>query len=198
VAEGIAEATGDFVLLGWQVFPPYGSVDTSEGLGFLDSLSDQLLTGALTFSSADSLVSEYGGKASPLTLPSIPTVASEFGDISFFLGHPTQQALFRLMHHAYNTAKLTGEGVLVDVALAMAQWDILALVHRLLVSGSSGPEPAYLAPLQWKRLGSDGTIGHLWGAYEAFVRYATSPKHDLGGTRPETRTDAPSPQLVSS
>jgi len=168
--ERVLQSAGEVVLLGWQVLPLNGHDEYNTGLALLEQLPSRLLAHDVRFISVTEVISRYGELASPLPLPALPAVSTEFGDLSFFFGHATQQHLFRLMHHAYSIAKLTRNDELVDLSLELAQWDILGLVHRLEVSNGKGSEPGYLTPSQWQNLGREGTISELLKVYESFVR----------------------------
>ncbi len=174
-AQRVARTEGEFVMLGWRIPPPNGWANVVRQLAFLHRLFEELLGSGLEFVPAYELLQRHGQRVSTLPLPAAPVVAAEFGDISYFLGHPEQQKVFLLMRQAYAAATLTRSRELMDLSVELAQWDILELLHRLLVSGSShSVEPGYLPPLAWPRLGPGGVTAEIRRVYEGFIDAVTS------------------------
>ncbi len=173
VAQEVAGSAGDVALLGWEVHRVDGGIDGARVLAFLEQLSHELLTRGVGFSSIGEVTSRCGGNCSPLPLPSIPAVASEVGSMGFFLGHPIQRTIFGLMGQAYSAARLTESEDLVDIALELAQLDILGLVNRLLISNGHRQEPFYLTPAQWSRLGVGGVLAAVPEVYATFIQGIT-------------------------
>src|SRR5260370_35231543 len=66
------------------------------------------------------------------------------GGREFFLGNPAQQGLFRLMHHAYSKARLTGDPRLIELPRWLWQSDNLHLIQWF---GRSVPTPEVRANL---------------------------------------------------
>ncbi|TAK32494.1 MAG: hypothetical protein EPO21_15085 [Chloroflexota bacterium] len=172
IAEGITDQPGPIAVLGWRV--PNVSSGSSpmdgDGPALLRQLAESLLDGQISFVRLRDLLDGDGDACRPLPLPTTPAPAAEFGDISYFLGHPTQQSLFRLMQQSYSIASLSKNQEIVEMAMELAQWDVLELVHRLLISGGACQEPSYLSPTQWNALGRDGVLWALHQTYETFVR----------------------------
>ena len=90
--------------------------------------------------------------------------------MEFFLGNQAQQGVFRLMHHAYNKARLTGNPALIDLSRWLLQSDKLHLIQWF---GRSGPEAevsAYFTPDEWWELGGQGIIREEQRVYLNFIR----------------------------
>lgn len=172
IAEGILDQPGPIAVLGWRV-PNISSgpaVIDAGGPALLRQLAESLLAQQIAFVRLGEMLDGDGDGCRPLPLPITPAPSAEFGDMSYFLGHPTQQSLFRLMQQSYSIASLSKNPELVEMALELAQWDVLELVHRLLISNGSCQEPSYVAPDQWYALGRDGVLWSLHETYETFVR----------------------------
>ena len=75
--------------------------------------------------------------------------------MEFFLGNPSQEAIFRLMHSVLHKARLTGDRTLLDLALWLLQSDNLHLIQWAGRSGSEAEVSAYFTPDEWWDLGPD-------------------------------------------
>ena len=110
-------------------------------------------------------VSEYG-----------TTWAGE-GSMEFFLGNSAQQGVFRLMHHVYSKARLTGDPRLIEIARWLLQSDNLHLIQWYGKSGPAAEVSAYFTPDEWWELGAHGIIREHQRVYLNFIRaldeYAT-------------------------
>lgn len=169
VAQQVAESEGDCVLLGWQVPSCADQRVVEGGLRFLERLCSELLSRDVEFIDVKRLVDGKLFSSSSLPLTAMPAVSAEYGSLSYFLGHPVQQSILGLMHQAYSVAQLTGNEEVVEHALDLAQWDLLSLVHRLLMSNGHGQEPSYLTAEQWNRLGGNAVIGEIHKVMENFI-----------------------------
>lgn len=69
------------------------------------------------------------GRSHRLPLPVFPASWAGSGGLDFFLGNGVQQAVFQLMLHAYNKARLTRDRRILDVALWFLQSDHLHLIQ---------------------------------------------------------------------
>jgi len=74
------------------------------------------------------------------------------------------------MQQCYSIASLSKNQEIVEMAMELAQWDVLELAHRLLISDRGCQEPSYLTPDQWNALGRDGVLWALHDTYQTFVR----------------------------
>ena len=90
--------------------------------------------------------------------------------MEFFLGNPAQQGLFRLMHHAYSKARLTGDPRLIEIARWLLQSDNLHLIQWFGRSGSAAEVSAYFTPDEWWELGAPGIIREQQRVYLNFIR----------------------------
>ena len=103
-------------------------------------------------------VSEYG-----------TTCAGE-GGMEFFLSNQAQQDVFRLMHHAYSKARLTGDPALMDFAKWLLQSDGLHLIQWFGRTGVEAEVSAYFTPSEWWELGGHGIIREQQQVYLNFIR----------------------------
>src|SRR6266581_2425060 len=92
------------------------------------------------------------------------------GGVEFFLGNSAQLAVFQLMHHAYNKARLTGKPELLNLALWLLQSDNLHLIQRFGRVGQEAEVSAYFTPREWWSLGPIGIITELQQVYKNFIR----------------------------
>ena len=115
-------------------------------------------------------VADLGPSAHEAPVSEYGTTWAGEGGMEFFLGNHAQQGVFRLMHHAYSKAKLTGDPVLIDLAKWLLQSDNLHLIQWF---GRSGPEAevsAYFTPSEWWELGGLGIIREQQQVYLNFIR----------------------------
>ncbi|MCL5960967.1 MAG: hypothetical protein M1358_16975 [Chloroflexi bacterium] len=169
IAEEVAKTDGEYVLLGWQVPSPSSQDTTRCGLTFLERLCDELFRRGIEFIDLRKWMNNGRLSSTNLMLPTTPVVSSEYGSLSFFLGHPAQRAVFGLMRQAYSVAQLTRKEEIVGQALDLAQWDLLSLIHRILISNGHRKEPCYLTPEQWRQLEGDNVVGEIHKAFENFI-----------------------------
>jgi alpha-amylase len=90
--------------------------------------------------------------------------------MEFFLGNEAQQGLFRLMHHAYSKAKLTGDPRIVEIAKWLLQSDNLHLIQWFGRWGSEAEVSAYFTPDEWWELGAIGILREQQRVYINFIR----------------------------
>lgn len=173
LADRIVEYPTDFLLLGWQVGLPSGKASYGNDWAILERLFYEIVERGIRLPNVDNILSRGNNLYPALQLPSIPALSSDFGNMFYFLGHPTQQEVFCLMRQAFSIAKLTRCEPLVEMAIRMAQWDILGLLHHLTVSNGNGSLPHYFAPVVWSRLGVDDVVPHLRQLYEHFIQKVT-------------------------
>ncbi len=157
------------MLLGWRVPSPASQETIEGGLKFLECLCGEMARREMEFFDVKKRLNGGRMSSTSLPLPATPAVAAEYGSMAYFLGHPAQQEIFALMHQAYSVAQLTRNELVIEQSLDLAQWDILSLVHRLLMSNGHRKEPAYLTPEQWGQLGGERIVGEIQRAIESFV-----------------------------
>ena len=170
-ADWIAKANGSFVMVGWdyETFGEHHREDT-EIFEFLKQLPQQLKQRGVEFLLPSKAIARYGGEAGHLPVPDYPTTWAGTGGVEFFLSNTAQQAIFQLMHHAYNKAVLTGDPEIIDLALWLLQSDNLHLIQWFGRMGSEAEVSAYFTPQEWWQLGPVGIITELQNVYKNFIR----------------------------
>ena len=78
--------------------------------------------------------------------------------MDFFLGNSAQQTVFQLMGYLYNTALLTENPDLLDLAIWLAQSDNLHLIQWFGRRGAEANVSTYFTPNEWWDLGANGII----------------------------------------
>jgi alpha-amylase len=97
--------------------------------------------------------------------------------MDFFLGNPAQQAVFQLMLHAYNSARLTGDERVLDLAEWLAQSDNLHLIQWFGRSGAEAEVSAYFTPQEWWSLGAERIVREIQAVYTNFVHALGAEPH---------------------
>ncbi|CAB1127634.1 Glyco_hydro_57 domain-containing protein [Candidatus Hydrogenisulfobacillus filiaventi] len=169
-AHWIADTPGDFVMVGWD-FETFGEHHRRESgiFEFMRHLPESLAAAGVRTRTLSEVIARHPAAEDPLPPPVETATWAGIGDISFFLGNPAQERVFRLMHHAYHTAVLNGDPELVDLALWLLQSDHLHLIQWY---GRFGPEAevsAYFTPDEWWPLGNQGIVNEIARVYEQFV-----------------------------
>ena len=170
-AAWLREAEGEFVFIGWD-FETFGE-HHARGTGIFDfmrRLPHELAVRGAEFITPSEALARWSDQAFDLPLPVFPTTWAGSGGIEFFLGNSAQQALFQLMFHTLEVAKLTGHPDLVDLALWLAQSDNLHLIQWF---GRAGPEAEvsmYFTPREWWDLGPDRIIVEQQRVYQNVLR----------------------------
>jgi alpha-amylase len=171
-ATDIRKAWGDFAFIGWdfETFGEHHNVDTGI-FDFMRALPGELVKQGVSCLLPSEAVQRFGQAELPdLPLPEFGTTWAGSGGLEFFLGNPSQQAIFRLMHSVLGKARLTGNQTLLDLALWLLQSDNLHLIQW---AGRSGPEAevsAYFTPDEWWDLGPDKILTEQQRVYTNFVR----------------------------
>jgi alpha-amylase len=141
------------------------------------SLAKQLKKQKVRMMRASEAVAELGDRSYELPINEYGTTWAGEGGMEFFLGNDAQQGLFRLMHHAYSKARLTGDARLVEIAKWLLQSDNLHLIQWFGRSGGEAEVSAYFTPDEWWELGSLGILREQQRVYINFIRaldeYAT-------------------------
>jgi alpha-amylase len=169
-AHWLREARGDFVFLAWdyETFGEHHSRDTGifEFLRWLPAEVRRRKMGFLTPSEA---LAKYGDRTYELPLPAFPSTWAGSGGMEFFLGNGAQQAIFQLMLNVYNTALLTRDPKILDLALWLLQSDNLHLIQWFGRGGSEAEVSAYFTPDEWWSLGPGGIIWEQQQVYRNFL-----------------------------
>jgi alpha-amylase len=171
-AQHLRSTWGDFVFIGWdfETFGEHHSVDTGI-FDFMRALPGQLKRRGVRCLTPGEAVDEFGRSSLPdLPLPEFGTTWAGSGGMEFFLGNPSQQAIFRLMHSVLHKARLTGNRTLLDLALWLLQSDNLHLIQWAGRSGSEAEVSAYFTPDEWWDLGPDRILTEQQRVYTNFVR----------------------------
>ena len=167
IARQIKEASGDFVLLGWDINTPRAYDKQSGLVSTLSQLCEELDSLGVNFSTVSEVAMKFSSRARRLTLPAFTSNRIE-GGMEYLLNSETQQWIFQLMHHAYNMAKLSKNEDLIDIALWLAQIDNL----KLAASFSSGLKPDCYRSSYWEWLSPDELLQELGRVYANFIKAA--------------------------
>lgn len=167
-ADWIANTWGDFVLLGWD-FETFGEHHRQDSgiFQFMRALPTELARRRVVTFTPSALIERYGSAdcANHLPLPIFPTTWAASGGMEFFLGNSAQQAIFQLMGYVYDTAQLTENPDLLDVAIELAQSDNLHIIQWYGQSGSQAEVSAYFTPNEWWGLGPERIISEQQQVY---------------------------------
>lgn len=154
-ARWIAQAEGDFILLGWD-FETFGEhhAHASGIFEFMQALPDELGRHGVATRTPGELIESFAeDRTCPLPLPVHPTTWSQAPGYGTYFDHEPQQALFQLMLDVYNRARLTENPDLLDLAIWLAQLDNFHYVQW------PGPQIATsVTPYEWWNLGAHGLL----------------------------------------
>jgi len=169
-ARWLRDARGDFVFLAWdyETFGEHHSRDTGI-FDFLRWFPREVRRTGMGFLTPSEALSKYADRCYHLPLPAFPSTWAGSGGMEFFLGNSAQQAIFQLMLHVYNTALLTGDARIVDLALWLLQSDNLHLIQWFGRGGSEAEVSAYFTPDEWWSLGPGGIIWEQQQVYRNFL-----------------------------
>jgi alpha-amylase len=169
-AHWLKEARGDFVFLAWdyETFGEHHSKDTGI-FEFLRWLPSEVKRRGMGFLTPSEAIAKYGDQSYDLPLSAFPSTWAGSGGMEFFLGNSAQQAVFQLMLHCYNTAVLTKNPELEDLALWLLQSDNLHLIQWFGRGGSEAEVSAYFTPDEWWDLGPGGIIWEQQQVYRNFL-----------------------------
>ncbi len=170
-AHWVRECWGDLVTLGWdfETFGEHHRVDTGI-LEFLRALPAQLRRRKVRMLLPSEAISELADPRYELLISEYGTTWAGEGGMEFFLGNPAQQGVFRLMHHAYSKARLTGDPTLIELAKWLLQSDNLHLIQWFGRFGSEAEVSAYFTPDEWWELGGHGIVREQQQVYLNFIR----------------------------
>ncbi len=169
-ADWIASCDGDFVFVGWdfETFGEHHWADTGI-FDFMRALPHELRRRGVELLTASEAVDRFGDSADHLPLPAFNSTWAGDGGVGFFLGNSVQQAIFQLMHHAYNQALLSEDEELIRLAVALMQSDTLHMTQWFGRSDDQAAVSAYFTPRQWWPLGPDGIVWHIQQVYKNFI-----------------------------
>jgi alpha-amylase len=167
----VRDCWGDVVTLGWdfETFGEHHRKDTGI-FEFARALNAQLKKRKVRMMLPTEAISELDEPRYEIAVSEYGTTWAGEGGMEFFLGNPAQQGLFRLMHHAYSKARLTGDPRLIEIARWLLQSDNLHLIQWFGRSGSAAEVSAYFTPDEWWKLGGPGIIREQQRVYLNFIR----------------------------
>jgi alpha-amylase len=167
----VRDSWGDVVTLGWdfETFGEHHRMDTGI-FGFTRALNTQLKKRKVRMMLPSEAVAELDEPRYEIPVNEYGTTWAGEGGMEFFLGNSAQQGLFRLMHHAYSKARLTGDPRLIEIARWLLQSDNLHLIQWFGRSGPAAEVSAYFTPDEWWELGPNGIIREQQRVYLNFIR----------------------------
>jgi alpha-amylase len=170
-ARWLRESWGDLVTLGWdfETFGEHHRLDSGI-FEFMRGLNPQLRKHKVRMMLPSEAIAELGQASRDVPINEYGTTWAGDGGMEFFLGNPAQQGVFRLMHHAYSKARLTGDPMLLELARWLLQSDNLHLIQWYGRVGSQAEVSAYFTPDEWWALGSNGIIREQQRVYLNFIR----------------------------
>jgi alpha-amylase len=167
----VRETWGDLVTLGWD-FETFGEHHREDSgiFEFVRALNTQLRKRKVRMMLASEAVAELADRRYEVPINEYGTTWAGDGGMEFFLGNSAQQGVFRLMHHAYSKARLTGDPTLIDIAKWLLQSDNLHLIQWFSRWGSDAEVSAYFTPDEWWQLGGLGILREQQRVYLNFIR----------------------------
>lgn len=149
-ARWISQASGDFVLLNWDLETLGEHQAHSTGIfEFMAALPDELARHDVALRTPGEIIDRYAGeRAYYLPLPIHPPTWSEMLGLESWSGYEPQRELFQLLRDIYNLARLTENPDLLNLAIWLTQADSFRLLqfpgYQLATS---------VTPQEWWRLG---------------------------------------------
>ncbi len=167
----VGDAWGDVVTLGWdfETFGEHHRLDTGI-FKFVRALNTQLKKRKVRMMLPSEAITELDDPLYEIHVNEYGTTWAGEGGMEFFLGNSAQQGLFRLMHHAYSKARLTGDPRLIEIARWLLQSDNLHLIQWFGRAGPAAEVSAYFTPDEWWELGPNGIIREQQRVYLNFIR----------------------------
>src|SRR5260370_5485609 len=150
----VRDCWGDIVTVGWD-FETFGEHHRRDSgiFEFIRTLHTQLRRRKVHMMLPSEAIAELGDSGYEAPVSEYGTTWAGAGGMEFFLGNHAQQGIFRLMHHAYSKARLTGDPHLIDLAKWLLQSDNLHLLQRCGRSGAESDVSAYFQPSDCWELG---------------------------------------------
>lgn len=170
-AHWLRQTWGDFVFVGWdyETFGEHHSKDTGI-FDFLRAFPTEARKRGLAFTTPSEIIDRYGDTSHYLPLSAFPSTWAGGGGMEFFLGNAAQQAIFQLMLHAYNKARMSNNESIMNLALWLTQSDNLHLIQWFGRGGSEAEVSAYFTPKEWWELGPLGIIWEQQQVYNNFIQ----------------------------
>lgn len=167
----VRETWGDLVTVGWD-FETFGEHHRQDSgiFEFTRALNTQLRRRKVRMMLPSEALAELGDARYEVPLNEYGTTWAGEGGMEFFLGNPAQQGIFRLMHHAYSKARLTGDPALIELSKWLLQSDNLHLIQWYGRTGSEAEVSAYFTPDEWWMLGGHGIVREQQRVYLNFIR----------------------------
>lgn len=170
-ADWVRETWGDLVTLAWdfETFGEHHRLDSGI-FEFVRALNIELRKRKVRMMLPSEAINELAHPRYEVPINEYGTTWAGEGGMEFFLGNPAQQGLFRLMHHAYSKAQLTGDPTLIDLSKWLLQSDNLHLIQWFGRWGAEADVSAYFTPDEWWELGAHGIIREQQRVYLNFIR----------------------------
>jgi alpha-amylase len=182
-ASWLRHTWGDLLTIGWD-FETFGEHHRQDSgiFEFMPALLTYVKQEGIRMLLPSEAVAEFSGRSHEIPLNEYGTTWAGDGGMEFFLGNEAQQGIFRLMHHAYNKAVLTGNQVLIEIATWLLQSDNLHLIQWFSRWGAEAEVSAYFTPDEWWQLGALGILREQQRVYINFIRACD----EYAGSRQET------------
>jgi alpha-amylase len=170
-ARWLSDTGGEVVTLGWD-FETFGEHHPKDSgiFEFVRALNTQIKKRKLRMLLPSEAVAEAADPRYELPINEYGSTWAGEGGMEFFLGNSAQQGVFRLMHHAYSKARLTGDPRFIEIARWLLQSDNLHLIQWYGKSGPGAEVSAYFTPDEWWELGAHGIIREHQRVYLNFIR----------------------------
>ncbi len=167
----VRETWGELVMVGWdfETFGEHHRRDTGI-FEFMRALAKEIKKRKVRMMLPSEAVGELSARHLEVPVNEYGTTWAGEGGMEFFLGNEAQQGLFRLMHHAYSKARLTGDPRLIEIAKWLLQSDNLHLIQWFGRSGAEAEVSAYFTPDEWWELGALGILREQQRVYINFIR----------------------------
>ena len=167
----LRETWGDVVTLGWD-FETFGEHHRADSgiFEFMPALAAELKKLKVRMMLPSEAIAELADRRFEVPINEYGTTWAGEGGMEFFLGNSAQQGIFRLMHHAYSKARLTGDPRLIEIAKWLLQSDNLHLIQWFSRWGPEAEVSAYFTPDEWWELGALGILREQQRVYINFIR----------------------------
>jgi len=167
----LRETWGDLVTLGWD-FETFGEHHRQDSgiFEFVRALAPELKKRKVRMMLPSEAIAELADPRYEVPINEYGTTWAGEGGMEFFLGNSAQQGTFRLMHHAYSKARLTGDPRLIEIAKWLLQSDNLHLIQWFSRWGAEAEVSAYFTPDEWWQLGALGILREQQRVYLNFIR----------------------------
>jgi alpha-amylase len=169
-ASWIGEAMGDMIFLAWdfETFGERHSLDSGI-FEFMRGLPESLKVRGVVSMTPSQAMDELKDESRSLHLPAFPCTWAGNGGAEFFVGKEVQNAVFQLMHHAYNKAQLTRNSELLDLATWLLMSDNL-LTRQWWQPADDKAEVSYFRPrAEWSSESSE-IVSDLQDVYKYFIQ----------------------------